>query len=143
MGQRSRGISRQLHKGVHGVDWGRSLRTFVALRRVFFLLPTVLADERTVLIELAVSSLAVIYQAVVTVVLLDRAIGWGPAALQGLVILRVTDVKSRDKGEGRILQQHNLKLDIGDCPFPTCCLVQVFSRQSLNASLLYPGGSRW
>lgn len=103
-GQRSGGASRKLHKGVHGVDWRRSLWTLVALRRVFFLLPAVLADEWAILVELAVSSLAVIHQAVVTVVLLDRTIGWGPAAFQGLVILRITDVKSRDKEEGRILQ---------------------------------------
>lgn len=143
MGQRSRGVSRQLHKGVHGVDWRRSLRTLVAFCRVFFLLPAVLADERAILVELAVSSLAIIHQAVVTVVLLDRPIGWGPAAFQGLVILRVTDVKSRDKGVGKditIAQFKPSKLDMGDRPFPTCCLVQVFSRQSLYASLLYQEG---
>lgn len=104
MGRRSRGVSRQLHKGVHGVDRRWSLRALVTLRRVFFLLPAVLADERAVLVELAVSSLAVIHKAVVAVVFLDRPVGWGPAAFQGLVVLSVTDVKSRDKGEGRILQ---------------------------------------
>lgn len=58
--------------------------------RVFLLLAAVLADEGSILVELAIPSLAVVHQAVITVVPLHRSVGRRPAALQRLVVLRVT-----------------------------------------------------
>lgn len=74
-----------LRQRVDGVDRRRGLRALIALRFVLVLLHRVLADERAVLIELAVAAFAVVHQAVVA--LLHVAVQRRLAALEGLVVL--------------------------------------------------------
>lgn len=57
---------------------------------VFLLLAAVLTNEGAILIKLAIPSLPVVHQAVVTLITAHRAIGRCPAALQRLVVLCVT-----------------------------------------------------
>lgn len=84
----------QLHEGVqgvHGVDGGRGPGALLALGRVpACALPAILADERAVLVELPVSALAVVDQAVVAVVSLNGPVGRRAAPFQRLVVLVVT-----------------------------------------------------
>lgn len=79
-----------LDERVHGVDGRRGLGALVAFVRVFLFLAAVLADEGAVFVELSVPALPVVHQAVVALVAPHRAIGRRPAALQRLVVLRVT-----------------------------------------------------
>lgn len=79
-----------LDKRVHGVDGRRGLRTLIAFVRVFLFLAAVLADEGAVFVELSVPALPVVYQAVVALVAAHCPIGRRPAALQRLVVLRIT-----------------------------------------------------
>lgn len=79
-----------LDKRVHGIDGRRGLRALVAFVRVFLFLAAVLADEGAVLVELSVPALPVVHQAVVALVAPHRPVGRSPAALQRLVVLRVT-----------------------------------------------------
>lgn len=79
-----------LDKRVHGVDGRRGLRTLIAFVRVFLFLAAVLADEGAVFVELSVPALPVVYQAVIALVAAHCPIGRRPAALQRLVVLRVT-----------------------------------------------------
>lgn len=85
-----------LDKRVHGVDGRRGLRTLVAFVRVFLFLAAVLADEGAVFIELSVPALPVVHQAVIALVTAHRPVGRRPAALQRLVVLRVT-IEGRKK----------------------------------------------
>lgn len=89
--------TRALRQGVDGVDRRGGLRALVALCLVLVLLHRVLADERAVLVELAVAAFAVVHQAVVAFlhVALQRCL----AALQRLVVF-VAAAKMCEKGKG-------------------------------------------
>lgn len=74
-----------LRQRVDGIDRRGGLRALIALRLVLVLLHRVLADERAVLVELAIATFAVIHQTVIT--FLHVAVQRRLAALQGLVVL--------------------------------------------------------
>lgn len=93
-----------LDKRVHGVDRRWGLRALVAFVRVFLFLAAVLADEGAVFIELSVPALPVVHQAVVALVTAHCPIGRRPAALQRLVVLRVT-IEGRKKVGRKIIEK--------------------------------------
>lgn len=93
-----------LDKRVHGVDGRWGLRALVAFVRVFLFLAAVLADEGAVFIELSVPALPVVHQAVVALVTAHRPIGRRPAALQRLVVLRVT-IEGRKKVGRKVIEK--------------------------------------
>lgn len=78
---------------VDGIHRRGGLGALVALRLVLVLLHCVLADERAVFVELPVSSLAVVHQAVVA--FLYVAIQGSLAALQRLVVLVAAAMKQQ------------------------------------------------
>lgn len=82
-----------LRQRVDGVDWRGGLGALVPLRLVLVLLHRVLADEGTVLVELAVAAFAVVHEAVVA--LLHVAVQRSLAALQRLVVLVAAATTSR------------------------------------------------
>lgn len=74
-----------LRQWVDGVDGRGGLGALVALRLIFVLFHRVLANERAVLVELAIAAFAVVHQTVVA--FLHVAVQRRLAALQRLVVL--------------------------------------------------------
>ena len=117
-----------LRQGVDGVDGRGGLGALVALRLVLgVLLDGVLADEGAVLVELPVAALAVVHQAVVT--LLGRAVQRRLAALQRLVVLVATG-----NGRERHAREKKHKVNVRASARVVCVCVCVALTLTLDPS---------
>ncbi len=88
-----------LRQRVDGVYGRGGLRALVALRFVLVLLHRVLANERAILVELAIAAFAVVHQTVIA--FLHVAVQRRLAALQRLVVL-VTAAKEDEQESQRL-----------------------------------------
>ncbi|TNN88232.1 hypothetical protein EYF80_001448 [Liparis tanakae] len=100
-----------LRQRVDGVDGRGGLGALVALRFILVLLHRVLADERAILVELAISAFAVVHQTVVA--FLHIAVQRRLAALEGLVVL-VAAAKGTDDPFQREGERGTRREDTGE-----------------------------
>lgn len=102
-----------LRQRVDGVDGRGGLRALVALRFVLVLLHRVLADERAVLVELAVAAFAVVHQTVVA--FFHVAVQRRLAALERLVVLVAAAEVNEEQSCRLKWEQGVVRVSAGPC----------------------------